>query len=98
MDDMNIETTELNVDELEFQGESDIETNLTNNKKVVSSDYSTDDYGTMAGYDDSMYYGNDMTDNNSGVNTHVILYIVIAVCAVLGIALGIFAGKKAAYK
>lgn len=34
----------------------------------------------------------------SGVSTHVILYIVIGICAIVGIALGILAGRRAAYK
>ena len=37
-------------------------------------------------------------EGKSGVNTYVVLYIVIGICVIVGIALGILAGRKAAYK
>ncbi len=62
-------------------------------------DVSNAKISSNVGYDDmsSMKDGN-MENNGAGLSTHVILYIVIGVCAVLGIVLGIFRGRKAAYK
>ena len=48
--------------------------------------------------DDNYAYDGVKSDAGNGINTHVVLYIVIGVCAILGIVLGIFAGKRAANK
>ena len=59
------------------------------------------DYGTSLGYVDdmAMFDTMGMEDTPStGINTELVLYIVIGVCAVLGIVLGIIMGKRAANK
>ncbi len=62
-------------------------------------DVSNAKMSNSVGYDDmSSVKDENMENNGTGLSTHVILYIVIGVCAVLGIVLGIFRGRKAAYK
>lgn len=72
---------------------------ITARAMVATADMSDFKVVDSVGYDDMSYIGNEeMGNSNTGLSTHVILYIVIGVCAVLGIVLGIFRGKKAAYK
>ncbi len=71
-------------------------------KEVAVDSIMVDDmsYSTSVGMDmpiDSEMMINEANES-SGLSTHVILYIVIGVCAVLGLVLGIIFGRKAAYK
>lgn len=59
------------------------------------------DYSTSLGYVDDMAMIDTMGSpdtSNGGLSSEVILYIVIGVCAVVGIVLGIIMGKRAANK
>ena len=55
---------------------------------------------TMLETKEELQFENEMMGDGakSGDATHIILYIVIGICAVAGIALGILVGRKAAYK
>lgn len=65
-----------------------METDLITNQKMVA---------TMM-EKPSMIEESYIPETNKSGNTYVILYIVIGICAILGIALGILAGRKSAYK
>lgn len=52
----------------------------------------------MAPMEGDMAYESETNSNNSPMNGNVILGIVIAVCAIIGIALGILVGRKSAMK
>ncbi|MBQ8299806.1 MAG: hypothetical protein IJX99_08160 [Clostridia bacterium] len=47
---------------------------------------------------DSEFVTDEMNNSSDVTGSQIALYIVIGVCAIIGIVLGIILGKKAAYK
>lgn len=47
---------------------------------------------------DSEFVTDEMNNSSDATGSQIALYIVIGVCAIIGIVLGIILGKKAAYK
>ncbi|MBQ9280136.1 MAG: hypothetical protein IJ215_03725 [Clostridia bacterium] len=92
----------MNNEELEYES-VDIEASADVDSDVMSTKMMAD-YNTSVGIDEPYliedgYVNDDFGSKSSGgLNTHVVLYIVIGVCAIIGIVLGILAGKKAANK
>ena len=84
-EEKNMETVEIDTVELEAMPEI-ITENLDTEMSVEGN--------TL--YEEEMMAAE--PSQSGSVNTHVVLWVVIGVCAIVGVVLGIIMGKKAAYK
>lgn len=54
-------------------------------------------YGAIS-TQDTEFVADEMNNSSNTLTSQITLYIVIGICAIVGIVLGIIFGKKAAYK